>query len=221
MIPLRTLGLGGSYHRGVPRRPRNLYEGIYHLAARGSDLRRLFLADGDREEFLERLAVTSAYFELALIAYVLMGNHYHALVRIPDARLSQALQRLHTEYSRWHNRRHGRSAHLFRAHPMTKEIASDRQLVAASRYLALNPVDAGLVTDPLAWRWSSARTHAGLEQAPIPLAEDDLRAAFGNGDDWRKGYRSMIESTATEAHSAVQARTPSSSSEPRSSAGSR
>jgi REP element-mobilizing transposase RayT len=206
---------------GVPRDPRNLYAGIYHLAARGSDIRHLFLADTDREEFLERLAAIWAYFDLGLISYVLMGNHYHALVRIPDARLSQALQHLHTEYSRWHNRRHGRSAHLFRAHAMTKEIASDRQLVAASRYLALNPVVAGLVQDPLAWRWSSARTHAGLEQAPIPLAEDDLRAAFGNGDDWRERYRSTIEGTAAETYSPIQARTPSSSSEPRSSAASR
>src|SRR5947208_5497571 len=56
-----------------------------------------------------------------------MGNHYHTLLRIPDARLSQALQRLHTEYSRHHNRRHRRSAHLFRAHAMTREITSDAQ----------------------------------------------------------------------------------------------
>ena len=144
----------------MARRPRNLYEGIYHLAARGSDTRQLFVRDEDREEFLERLAAIWEHFELALLSYVLMGTHYHALVRIPDARLSRALQHLHTEYSRWHNRRHRRGAHLFRAHAMTKEIASDRQLVAACRYLALNPVEAGLVDDPLDWPWSSARAHA-------------------------------------------------------------
>jgi hypothetical protein len=84
------LGIGGPNIGGVPRRPRNLYDGIYHLAARGSDIRHLFLNDGDREEFLERLAATWAYFELALISYVLMGSHYHALVRIPT-RGSRAL----------------------------------------------------------------------------------------------------------------------------------
>jgi putative transposase len=176
----------------VGRRPRNLYQGIYHLAARGSDTRHLFLRDEDREEFLERLAAIWAHFELALLSYVLMGSHYHALVRIPDARLSQALQHLHTEYSRWHNRRHGRSAHLFRAHALTRKITSDRQLVAASRYLALNPVAAGLVPGPLDWPWSSARAHAGLQRPRIPLAESDLRAAFGGTDDWRERYRSTI-----------------------------
>src|SRR3954449_7883270 len=114
---------------------RNLYPGIYHLAARGSDERHLFIGDRDREDFLDRLAAIWERFELALLSYVLLGSHYHALVRIPDRRLSQALQRLHTEYSRWHNRRHGCRAHLFRAHALTREIRSDTQLVAASRYL--------------------------------------------------------------------------------------
>jgi putative transposase len=176
----------------VPRPPRNLYAGIYHLAAHGSDTRQLFISDRDREDFLERLAATWERFELALVSYVLLGSHYHALVRIPDARLSQALQRLHSEYSRWQNRRYGRGAHLFRAHALTREIASDRQLVAAGRYLALNPVAAGLVTDPLDWRWSSARAHVGLERPQIPLAEGDLRDAFGGGDFWRERYRALI-----------------------------
>ena len=91
----------------MPRRPRNLYDGIYHLAAHGSDSRYLFVSDRDREDFLDRLSTIWQKFELALLSYVLLGNHYHVLVRIPDARLSRALQRLHTEYSRWHNRRHG------------------------------------------------------------------------------------------------------------------
>jgi REP element-mobilizing transposase RayT len=68
----------------VARRPRDLYQGIYHLAARASDTRHLFVNDQDREDFLERLAATWERFELALLSYVLMGSHYHALVRIPD-----------------------------------------------------------------------------------------------------------------------------------------
>src|SRR3954451_14427852 len=94
----------------VARPPRNFYAGIYHLAAHGSDQRHLFVGDEDREDFLARLAANCERYELALLSYTLMGSHYHALVRIPDARLSQALQRLHGDYSRRHNRRHGRSA---------------------------------------------------------------------------------------------------------------
>jgi putative transposase len=176
----------------MARAPRAFQAGIYHLAAHGSDTRHLFLGDADRRDFLARLGEVCERFELALLSYVLMGNHYHGLLRIPDARLSQALQRLHTEYSRWHNRRHGRSAHLFRAHALTREIANDEQLVATCRYLARNPVEAGLVRDPLAWPWSSARAHAGLERPRIFLAESDLRAAFGGSEGWRERYREEI-----------------------------
>ena len=158
------------------------------MTAHGSDTRFLFLGDADREDFLRRLADACERFELALLSWVLLGNHYHAILRIPDERLSRALQRLHTEYSRHHNRRHTRSAHLFRAHASTTQIESDEQLVAACRYLARNPVEAGLAADPLDWPWSSARTHAGLELPKIPLAESDLRVAFGNHEGWRRAY---------------------------------
>jgi putative transposase len=170
-----------------PRRSR--HPGIYYLTAHGSDTRYLFLTDEDREDFLGRLAFNVERFELALLSWVLLGNHYHALLRIEDARLSLALQRLHTEYSRHHNRPHGRGAHLFEAHPYTGEIASEKQLVAAARYLARNPVKAGLVADPLDWRWSSARSHAGLEPPRIPLHEADLQVAFGGTERWREAYR--------------------------------
>jgi REP element-mobilizing transposase RayT len=177
----------------MPRPPRRFDAGIYHLAAHGSDKRHLFVTDNDRADFLARLTATCERFELAVLSYVLMGTHYHALLRVPDARASIALQRLHTEYSRDHNRRHRRSAHLFRAHAMRREIESDAQLASVCIYLARNPVKAGLVEDPLDWPWSSARAHAGLAPAAIPLHEADLRAAFGGHGAWRNRYREHLE----------------------------
>jgi REP element-mobilizing transposase RayT len=179
----------------MPRPPRLLVAGLYHLTAHGSDNRYLFLGSDDRLEFLARIAGTCERFELALLSYVLMGSHYHALLRIPDSRLSEALRRLHTEYSRSFNRRHERKGHLFRAHSGTREIGSDQQLLAAYRYLARNPVEAALVTDPLDWRWSSARAHAGRERPRIPLSEEPLRAALGRRSDWRREYLALARAS--------------------------
>lgn len=182
-----------AYSRTVPRRQRLFEAGIYHLAARGSDNRFLFLGRDDREDFLDRLGRACARFELGLISYVLMGSHYHALLRVPGACLSRALRHLHTEYSRHHNRRHRRSGHLFRAHPTIREIDSDEHLLTAARYLALNPVVASLVRDPFDWPWSSARAHAGLDSTGIALAEGDLEAAFGGeAPSWRSRYRDFV-----------------------------
>jgi REP element-mobilizing transposase RayT len=174
------------------RPPRLLEAGIFHVAAHGSDTRRLFLDDEDRAHFLALLARTCERFELGLISYVLMSNHYHALVNTPDGRLSGALRSLHTTYARDHNRRHGRSAHLFRAHPFVGEIGSSEQLINASRYLARNPVEVGLCVDPFTWPWSSANGHAGYERLRLPLSERDLEAAFGEGRDWRARYREHV-----------------------------
>jgi putative transposase len=183
----------------MARRPRSLVPGLYHLTVHGSDNRYLFLGREDRENFLARLSATFERFEIAVLSYVLMGSHYHVLLRLPDARLSRALQWLHTEYSRLLNRRHRRSAHLFRAHPDVREITSDRHLIAAARYLARNPVEAGIVTDPLDWQWSSTLAHAGFERSRIPLAESDLRAAFGSRDDWRREYLVQIRAADEDA----------------------
>jgi REP element-mobilizing transposase RayT len=179
----------------VPRAPRVFVDGLFHLAAHASDTRTLFEADGDRVQFLVLLTTIFARHELTPIAYTLMGNHYHLVLHVPDARMSRAMQQLHTRYSRKHNALHGRTAHLFRAHFSSTHITTDEQLIAAVRYLALNPVSAGVVDDALDWPWSSTRAHAGVEPAMIPLDEAPLRATFDNHPGWRRRYRRLVSAT--------------------------
>lgn len=174
-------------------RPRRAFvEGIYHFGSHGSDTRQLFLSAEDRVSFLARLALVGERFDLRLIAYSLLGNHYHAVVATPGDCLSSALQQLHTWYSRRHNRRHGRTAHLFRAHPFARELTSDEDLLGACRYVALNPVEAGLCRDPFAWPWSSTAATAGLVPPALPLDPGPLRAALGDSADWQRRYRAFL-----------------------------
>jgi putative transposase len=178
----------------MARPPRAFVEGIYHLAAHASDIRDLFLSAEDRTTFLDRLALVVERFDLRLVAYALLGNHYHLVLATPGGRVSSALQQLHGWYSQRHNRRHGRSAHLFRAHFFARELTSDADLLGACRYVALNPVAAGLCSEPCAWPWSSAAASAGLAEAALPLDHGPLRAALGDNDDWPRRYRELIES---------------------------
>jgi REP element-mobilizing transposase RayT len=177
----------------MPRPPRAFVEGIYHLGSHGSDTRRLFLSDRDRATFLGRLALILERFELQLVAYTLLGNHYHLVLMIPDARASKAFQQLHTWYSRWHNLTHGRSAHLFCAHFFARELTSDADLLTVCRYLAYNPVTARLAPDPFSWRWSSTAATAGLARPMLALDSGPVRAALGDSADWASRYRAFIE----------------------------
>jgi REP element-mobilizing transposase RayT len=179
----------------MPRLPRAFVDGIYHLSSSGSDARDLFLGAKDRVTFLERLALVNERFNLRLVSYALLGNHYHLVLATPDARVATALQQLHCWYSRRHNRRHGRGAHLFRAHFFARELRSDEDLLVACRYVAQNPVAAGLCDDPFAWPWSSTAASAGIAEPAIPLDPGPLRAALGDGADWHVRYRELIETT--------------------------
>ena len=111
-------------------------------------------------------------------------------------RCGVSAERLHSWYSRLHNKARSRSAHLFRAHFFSRQIDSDLDLLGVCRYVARNPVEASLVRNPLDWRWSSARTSAGLERSRIPLDEEPLRAALGGGQGWRARYRDYVERAA-------------------------
>jgi REP element-mobilizing transposase RayT len=175
------------------RQPRAFVAGIYHVGSHGSDDRYLFLTEGERSVFLQRISDVADRFELGLVAFTLMGNHYHLLVRIPDARLSTAMQELHTWYSRLHNKLNGRSAHLFRARFHGREIDGDDDLLWTARYLAWNPVLAGLAADPFGWAWSSAAATAGLRPSRVPLDLAPLGDALGAGPGWRQRYRDLID----------------------------
>jgi putative transposase len=176
----------------MPRRLRSFHPGLYHLAPRASDTRYLFENDGERRSFLVELAQTLERFEIALVAYTLMGTHYHLVVDSPGAGVAAALQRLHTWYARLANRARERAAHLFRAHYFGREITSDEDLLTVCHYLAHNPVEAGLVREPFAWLWSSAAATAGFAPPQVPLELEPIRSAFGGHPNWQRQYRAFI-----------------------------
>jgi hypothetical protein len=79
-----------------------------------------------------------------------------------------------------------------RAHCLARRVNDDTDLLGLYRYLAHNPVAAGLVTDPLDWPWASTRAHAGLEPGAIPLDHGPLQAALSHSPDWQQRYLELV-----------------------------
>lgn len=101
----------------------------------------------------------------------MMSNHAHFLLQTPEPNLAVGMHWFGTAFAKAFNRRHGRVGHFFEKRYGAVLIESDAHLLAASRYIVLNPVAAGVAPLPADWLWSSYRATAGLVARP-PFLDD-------------------------------------------------
>ncbi len=145
--------------------------------ARGVDGRDIFRDDQDRTAFLDGLTRIGKESAADIVAYCLMGNHFHLAIKVGLAPLASVMQRILTSHSLTFNRRHNRTGHLFQARYKAILCLNDAYLLGLIRYIHMNPVRAGLVARPQDWRWSSFNSQEG------PLySEEDIREF----DPWPK-----------------------------------
>src|SRR5262245_15334685 len=128
---------------------------IHHVYARGNRRQVIFIDARDRLTYLARLRGVVERCRWSCLAYCLMDNHVHLLLETPTPNLGDGMRRLHAAYAQTFNARHGKVGHLFQGRYGNERVTSDAQLAATLRYIALNPVEAGLCADPRDWRWSS------------------------------------------------------------------
>lgn len=146
------------------RKPRIQGEGVtFHVTARGNDKRPVFVDDDDRSALLRLLERTGGARGWKGWAYCLMANHLHLCITTPKADLAEGMRDALGGYARTFNRRHGSVNHLFGNRYWSEPITDDSYLVNVIRYIAQNPVRAGLVSRAEDWRWSS---YAHLLGAP-------------------------------------------------------
>jgi putative transposase len=129
--------------------------GIYHVYARGNRREAIFEDDADHEKYLELLGRAVKRTRWRAMAYCLMGNHVHVLLETREPNLSAGMQWFHGCYAQAFNRRHLHVGHVFQERYNAKRIRDDAQLWTVVRYIARNPVEAGLCQAPAGWRWSS------------------------------------------------------------------
>jgi REP element-mobilizing transposase RayT len=134
----------------VARRPRDDAPGaLHHVMVRGIDRSALFLDDIDREDFLRRLSQLIPELGFRCFAWALMSNHVHFVIRSGPARVSRLMARLGTGYVGRFNRRHDRVGHLFQNRFRSRRAYDDADLMGLVLYVIRNPLEAGLVANPL------------------------------------------------------------------------
>ena len=147
----------------------------HHITQRGNRRQQTFFGEEDFALYLRLLSRWSSKFGTEVWAYCLMPNHVH-LILIPSflGGLCRSVGETHRRYTAQINSREGWRGHLwqgrFSSYPM-----DERHLLAAARYVELNPVRAGIVVRAEDYPWSSARAHiCGRDDAVVkarPLLE--------------------------------------------------
>lgn len=190
---------------------------IYHVTSRGDRREPIYRDDGDRGMQLDVLAHAMDRFDAQVLAYCLMGNHYHLVLHTRQANLSRLMRHLNGLYTQRFNRRHGLSGHVFQGRFKAILVDRDAYLLAVCRYVERNPVAARLVDVAQAWPWSSCNAHLGrvptapwldtdglhghLLGRPVRTAEDRHRAVAiyrqmigtdGDGRLWQTGLRQQV-----------------------------
>jgi putative transposase len=175
------------------------FEGaLYHIVSRGNESRDIFYNDEDRRLFLDTLAEMSERFDLNIIAYVLMGNHYDLLLRTNLANLSKAMQWFGLTYTRRFNNRHLRSGHLFQGRYKSIIVQSEAYLVRLSCYIHRNPLRAGIVERLADYKWSSYPYYAYKRNPPDWLETDIVLSQFENTGNRHRAYREKAQEYADE-----------------------
>lgn len=148
-----------------------------HIVQRATDRNACFRSDADRSTYLAILGYVAREQACRIHAYCLMTNHVHLLVTPADATGCSALmKRLSQRYSYYFNRKHGRTGHLWESRFRSSLVLSPEYVLACHRYIELNPVRAGMATDPGAYAWSSCAGNIGTRADGLIARHPDVLA---------------------------------------------
>jgi putative transposase len=157
-----------------------------HVFNRGNNRGDIFCAERDYAFFLLALREASSRHQVDVHSYALMTNHFH-LVATPRVAtgLSSVMQAVGTTYVRYFNRRYTRTGRLFEGPFKANAIQTESYWFTCMRYVELNPVRAGLVSNPADYRWSSYRSN-GLGFRDALVVQHPLYLSLGQSADCRQ-----------------------------------
>ena len=178
----------------MPRGPRVvLNHGIFHVTIRGNNKRCLFRRDCDYIRFKELIRRYKIKFDFYLYHYALMKNHVHLILEVSEkTSLAKLMQGLALSYYHHYRRKNKYVGHLWQGRFKSHFIENDKYLITAALYVEKNPVEAGIVSDPSEYRWSSYRYYGLGESDPIVDISPIYESMGKNVKERQKVYSELI-----------------------------
>ncbi len=178
----------------MPRTIRFCPPGIpQHIIQRGNNRQPTFKGRVDFAFYCRLMEQYSEEHGVALHGWVLMTNHAHLLVTpSTENSLSAFMQSIGRRYVRYFNRRHERTGGLWEGRFRSCLIDSENYLLACQRYIEMNPVSAGMVTNPEDYWWSSYQCHALGKVSDMHSPHPIYQALGKDQSDRQRRYRQLF-----------------------------
>lgn len=136
--------------------------GFYHVILRGIDKENIFYDARDKTKMLKVIEKSASDEGALIIAYCLMDNHFHLLLRIKSENISILIKKIASSYVYYFNRKYKRVGHLFQERFKSFPITDDAYLLVCTRYIHKNPEKAGMCKME-EYRWSSYKAYLSKE----------------------------------------------------------
>jgi putative transposase len=155
--------------------------GVYHVYDRGNARRTLFAAAEDFDHFVNVLRNNRSRSGVELLAFCLMPNHWHVVVRPCTARdLARSVARWKQVHTERVHRAEGTEGegHLYQSRFRSRLLETPEAIFDCCRYVERNALSAGLVARAEEWRWGSLwhRVRSDpqklLDPMPVELPEE-------------------------------------------------
>jgi putative transposase len=170
-----------------------------HVIQRGNNRGGCFFGEADRRFYLKCLAESATRRGCGIHAYVLMSNHVHLLVTPSESgAIGAMMQDLGRRYVRVINTIHGRTGTLWEPRFRSSLVDSEAYLLTCHRYIELNPVRAGVVSDPVAYAWSSHGHYATQHVNPLITEHAVYLRLGGTRFERQAAFRSMFAESLEE-----------------------
>ena len=141
----------------MSRQPRITGEYL-HIIVRGIGKQILFEESSDNKQYLYYLKKYAEQESVSILAYCLMDNHVHILVRDTRSAISGFMKKIGVSYAQYYNRKYERTGHLFQDRYKSENITDDAYLLSTFRYILNNPAKAG-ICEAAEYPWSSYREY--------------------------------------------------------------
>jgi len=185
-------------------------DATYHIYNRANGAERLFVQDENYHFFLKKYK-QHIYRVADTFCYCLMPNHFHFLARIKSEReliktfkvsenleglISKQFSNFFNAYSKAFNKQQNRKGNLFMHTFKRKRITDENYLRKLVHYIHYNPVEAGLVSKPQEWKYSSY--NAILSNRPSIILKEEVIEWFGDLENFIYCHRFPPKETGIE-----------------------